>query len=129
PSARAGWLAAAGAAGLILFIVQGFAIGLDGWRFEILDRLFGPGPRQAGMGAGAAATAAAFLILLCHGLAARGWCRGDGFVTSAIGVVVALIATFVFFPISTILVSAFADEYGGFSPFRFVLTFADRSIW
>ena len=51
------------------------------------------------MGYGAALTAAAFLMLLCHGLAARGWCRGDAFVVGAIGIVVALIVIFVFFPV------------------------------
>ena len=60
---------------------KGFAIGLNGWTLDILKSLFGePGPSQAGMGYGAALTATAFLIVLCHGLAARGWCRGDAFV-------------------------------------------------
>ena len=92
-----------------LIVAQGFAIGLNGWTLDILHALFGePGPRQAGMGYGAALTATAFLILLCHGLPARGWCRGDAFVVSSIGAVVALIVVFVFFPVSTILASAFA---------------------
>jgi predicted lysophospholipase L1 biosynthesis ABC-type transport system permease subunit len=72
--------------------LQGFAVGLHGWTAPWLTALFGaPGPRQGGMGFGAALTAAAGLMLLCRGLAARGWCRGDAFVTSAIGLVVALI--------------------------------------
>src|SRR6476661_3726003 len=86
-------LVAAGAAGLALLLLQGFAIGLSGWRWSFLAAQFGePGPRQGGMGYGAALTAAAFLILVCQGLAARGFCRGDAFVVSSIGVVVALIA-------------------------------------
>jgi iron(III) transport system permease protein len=37
PDERAGaWLAAAGGAGLALVIVQGFAIGLNGWRIDVL---------------------------------------------------------------------------------------------
>jgi iron(III) transport system permease protein len=124
------WLVASGALGLALIVIQGFAIGLNGWNIDILKGLFGePGPSQAGMGYGAALTAAAFLIILCHGLAARGWCRGDAFVTSSIGAVVALIMVFVFFPVSTILASAFADNSGNFAPSEFVAKFMDKSIW
>jgi iron(III) transport system permease protein len=124
------WLIGAGALGLALIILQGFTIGLNGWGLDVLTSLFGaPGPSQAGMGFGAALTSAAFLIILCHGLAARGWCRGDAFVTSSIGVVIALIAVFVFFPVSTILASAFADNNGNFAPAEFMTKFMDRSIW
>jgi iron(III) transport system permease protein len=124
------WLIAAGIIGLALIVIQGFAIGLNGWNGAWLAALFGaPGPRQGGMGFGAALTSLAFLILLCHGLANRGWCRGDAFVVSSIGIVVALIATFVFFPITTILTSALEDNAGGFAPAAFVTKFFDRSIW
>jgi iron(III) transport system permease protein len=124
------WLIASGLLGLALIVIQGFSIGLNGWTFDILRGLFGePGPSQAGMGYGAALTATAFLIVLCHGLAAHGWCRGDAFVTSSIGVVIALIAVFVFFPVTTILASAFADNSGNFAPFEFFGKFMDRSIW
>jgi iron(III) transport system permease protein len=124
------WLVASGLLGLGLIVLQGFTIGLNGWTLDILRGLFGePGPSQAGMGYGAALTAAAFLIILCHGLAARGWCRGDAFVTSSIGAVVALIMVFVFFPVSTILASAFADNSGNFAPSEFVAKFMDKSIW
>ena len=68
-------------------------------------------------------------MLLCHGLAARGWCRGDAFVVSAIGLVVALIAVFVFFPVTTILASAVRDDAGAFAPGAFLAKFLDPSIW
>ena len=132
PSARTNgtWLVASGLLGLALIILQGFSIGLNGWAIDILEGLLGaPGPSQAGMGYGAALTATAFLITLCHGLAARGWCRGDAFVTSSIGVVIALIIVFVFFPVTTILASAFADNDGNFAPYEFLVKFLDRSIW
>ncbi|MFL5193414.1 MAG: ABC transporter permease [Microvirga sp.] len=132
PSAQpnGSWLIASGLLGLTLIVLQGFSIGLNGWTMDALKGLFGePGPSQAGMGYGAALTAAAFLIILCHGLAARGWCRGDAFVTSSIGVVIALIFVFVFFPVSTILASAFADNNGNFAPYEFFVKFLDRSIW
>lgn len=128
--ANGNWLIASGLLGLALVVIQGFSIGLNGWTLDTLRGLFGgPGPSQAGMGYGAALTATAFLIILCHGLAAHGWCRGDAFVTSSIGVVVALIAVFVFFPVTTILASAFADNSGNFAPVEFFAKFMDKSIW
>ena len=132
PSAhvKGSWLIASGLLGLVLILLQGFSIGLDGWTTDTLRALAGdPGPSQAGMGYGAALTAISFLIILCHGLAARGWCRGDAFVTSSIGVVIALIVVFVFFPVSTILASAFADNSGNFAPSEFFVKFLDKSIW
>lgn len=132
PSSKANstWLVASGLLGLALIVLQGFTIGLNGWTLDILKPIFGgPGPSQGGMGYGAALTASAFLIILCHGLAARGWCRGDAFVTSSIGIVIALITVFVFFPVSTILASAFTDNNGSFAPLVFVTKFMDKSIW
>ncbi len=123
------WLAAAGVIGLVVLIAQGFAIGLNGWRGGLEALLGGPGPSQAGMGIGAALTAFSLLMILCHGLAAWGWCRGDAFVVSAIGAIVALIGTFVFFPITTILLSAVQDNAGRFAPAEFTVKFFDRSIW
>lgn len=124
------WLIGSGILGLGLILLQGFGIGLNGSNNDLLKTMFGePGPSQAGMGLGAALTSASFLILLCHGLAARGWCRGDAFVTSSIGVVIALIVVFVFFPVFTILASAFADNSGNFAPMEFVRKFIDKSIW
>src|SRR5215203_5869973 len=41
------WLAAAGAAGLALIPIQGFAVGLNGWNAAWLASFLGvPGPRQ-----------------------------------------------------------------------------------
>ncbi|WP_457091655.1 ABC transporter permease [Microvirga sp. P5_D2] len=129
-SANSRWLVASGVLGLALIVLQGFTIGLNGWTVDILKAVSGgPGPSQAGMGYGAALTASAFLIILCHGLAARGWCRGDSFVTSSIGIVIALIIVFVFFPVSTILASAFTDNDGSLAPLVFLTKFMDKSIW
>jgi len=124
------WLIASGILGLGLIVLQGFTIGLNGWTLDALKTLTGSGgPSQGGMGYGAALTSIALLVILCHGLAARGWCRGDAFVTSSIGIVVALIIVFVFFPVTTILASAFADNDGNFAPLEFMTKFMDRSIW
>jgi len=131
PSERASyWLIAAGIAGLSLIVAQGFAIGLSGWSWPFLATLFAtPGPTQAGMGLGAALSSASFLMLLCHGLAARGWCRGDAFVVSAIGSVVALTIVFVFFPVATILTGAVKNDSGALALGEFGAKFFDKSIW
>jgi iron(III) transport system permease protein len=103
-----------GAIGLALLLAQGFLfrhpnITPAGW------------PTQPGMGYGALVAATGYLMLLCLGLAARGLCRGDAFVVSSIGLVVALIAAFVFYPIFVMLASAFEGS--------FVASFFDRAIW
>ena len=103
-----------GITGLLLLIGQGFLfrhpnITPAGW------------PTQPGMGYGAMIAGLGFLMLLCLGLAARGFCRGDAFVVSAIGLVVATITAFVFFPILVMLRSAFEGN--------FLASFFDRSIW
>jgi len=104
----------AGAAGMLLMLLQGFLfrhpnITPEGW------------PTQPGMGYGALAAGIGFLMIFCQGLAARGFCRGDAFVVGAIGLVVASIAAFVFFPIFVMLASAFEGN--------FFASFFDRSIW
>jgi iron(III) transport system permease protein len=104
----------AGGLGIVLMLLQGFLfrhpnITPAGW------------PTQAGMGYGALLAALGFLMLLCQGLAARGFCRGDAFVVSAIGLVVATIAAFVFYPIFIMLGSAFDGN--------FIASFFERSIW
>jgi iron(III) transport system permease protein len=107
-------LVAVGVAGLLLLLAQGFLfrhpnVTPAGW------------PTQPGMGYGALLAAGGYLMVLCQGLAARGYCRGDFFVVGAIGLVIATTAAFVFFPIFVMLASAFEGS--------FVASFFDRSIW
>src|SRR5712692_3679054 len=86
-------------AGLLWLLFLMLAIGLNGWNFPVLDAVFGALPgRQAGLGWGALLYAGAVLILLCRGLAARGWLRGDVFALAALATVVALVGVFVLFP-------------------------------
>ncbi|MDP2697602.1 iron ABC transporter permease [Thalassospira sp.] len=119
-----------GMGGLVYLLVQGFAIGISGWGFGFLESLFGPlDVRQYGLGYGALFCAASFLVLLCTGLAAAGAMRGDVFVTSAIGVVVALVAVFVFFPVSRILVGGFVDYDGALSGAAFARNFFNNGVW
>jgi len=130
PRAGSLWLIGIGAAGLVWLAVEGIAIGHRGWSFEWIADLFGTsGPTQAGMGYGAFLTMLALLMLLCHGLAARGACAGDAFTASALGLVITLVALFVFFPIATVLASAVEDNSGRFAPANFITAFFDRSVW
>ncbi len=130
PARRGAWLVGAGAAGLAWTFFQGFAIGLKGWTAEWLATLVPVAVTpQAGFGLGATVVVVAFLAMLCQGLASRGWCRGDAFVVTSIGAIVALITLFVFFPVGTILSSAVRDNAGALAPGLFLEKITDRSIW
>jgi iron(III) transport system permease protein len=127
---KARWFTLAGATGLAWFWLQAFAISLKGWSVPALAVLFdAPGPSQAGLGYGAFVTVLSLLIVFSHGLAARGFCRGDVFVVSSISVILGLVLLFVFFPVALILVSALQDNAGHWAPLEFFAKFFDRSIW
>ena len=51
-------------------------------------------------------------MLMGHGLAARGWFKGDAFVACSVVAVSALVAAFIFYPVVTILVQAAQDAEG-----------------
>jgi iron(III) transport system permease protein len=120
----------AGAGGLAWTALQGLAIDHRGWSTAWLADLLGaPGPRQAGFGAGAFLLCLACLVLFCHGLAARGFMKGDAFLASAIGLVVGLVVVFVFWPVLTVLLSAVRDEAGALAPTVFFDKLMARSIW
>ncbi|MFN3671580.1 MAG: ABC transporter permease [Bosea sp. (in: a-proteobacteria)] len=123
-------LTLAGGFGLAAFFAQGFAIGLKGQGLTWLAALLGGAEAaQPGMGLGAFLTVVALLLLLCHGLAYRGVCRGDLFTTSSIGIIVLLIGLFIFFPVSRILKGALVDSDGAFALSAFFERFLDSSIW
>jgi iron(III) transport system permease protein len=107
----AGTLIVAGAGGLAWLALQGFGIDHRGPTF-LPGSLLPEGARQFGMGWGAMATATAFLFVLTDGLARRGLARGDAFVAGAIGLVIAVVALFIFFPVLNVLSSAFVDAAG-----------------
>ena len=83
---------------------------------------------QPGMGAGAAFCALALLFAATVSLSQTGKGQGDAFVVSAIGLIVSLVAIFVFFPVVHILVQAFETDEGyalsGFFP-----RFFSSDIW
>jgi iron(III) transport system permease protein len=127
---RARLLLAAGAAGMAGIVLQGFAIGIQGWSWGFLEAAFGPlGDRQFGMGAGGLLVFAACLVICCHGIAGRGYFNGDTFVATSIGTVVALVTIFVFFPVARVLVSAVQDEGGALAVHGFWTRFAARDVW
>lgn len=120
----------AGASGFGWLIAQGFGIGIRGFTFDWLTAVFGElGDRQYGMGYGALLVASAFLFLFTQGIAARGAINGDVFVVSAIGGVIVIVTTFVFFPIAKMLLAAFITEEGGYSAAVFASKFFDDRLW
>lgn len=125
---RGGWLAAAGALGVGLLLAQGFLVGLKGWNYQWAYHLFGGKPNQNGLGFGGFITLFCFLLLLCEGLAMRGFCRGDAFIVSAIGVIVGTIIIFVFFPVTRILSQSVWGADGWILD-SFIAKITDRSIW
>jgi iron(III) transport system permease protein len=117
------------AAGLVLLLAQGFAIVHSGLVWPWLGGLLPAGAKQPGLGYGGAALGLSYLMLASRGLAARGYCRGDAFTVSAIALVVALIALFVFFPILAMLASAGQDNAGAWAPRLFFEKLASPAIW
>lgn len=120
----------AGGLGFAWLIAQGFGIGIRGFSYEWLNAVFGElGDRQYGMGYGALLVATSFLFLFTQGIAARGAINGDVFVVSAIGGVIVIVATFVFFPIVRMLVAAFVTDGGQYSIAVFISKFFDDRLW
>lgn len=128
-AAFAAVLLAAGIGGLAWMAFEGFGIGLRGWRYDWLETMFGKlDGRQFGMGYGAMLTATAFLFLTTLGIAARGAVGGDVFVVGAIGLIVALVALFVFWPITQMLANAVTTE-DGYSLAAFGAKLFSRRLW
>jgi len=127
---RSNLLIIAGVAGIAWLIFQGLGIGLRGWNFEALSTLFGPlEDRQFGMGFGALFLFATFLFYLSTGIAGRGAINGDVFVVGAIGLIVSMVAVFIFFPIVQMLSSALRDNDGVYSLGIFTAKFFENKIW
>ncbi|MFV0320882.1 MAG: ABC transporter permease [Alphaproteobacteria bacterium] len=119
-----------GCAGLLWMIMQSLAINIDGLEFAFLRAIFGnPDIMQEGMGMGATITSVVLISILSYGLARRGAVNGDVFVVASITLIVALIALFIFFPITTILKSAFETPTGVFQPSLVVERFANNKVW
>ncbi|MHA7774697.1 ABC transporter permease [Roseibium sp. M-1] len=115
---------------LFVFALQGLALTRYGPVF--LNGLFDSLPAQtgqAGMGAGAAIFALSALIVLTTSISQVSKGRGDAFITSMIGLIVALVLVFVFYPVLHILVRAFQLPEGGYSLVVFVSEFFSVDLW
>lgn len=126
--ARGSLIALAGGIGLALLLAQGFLIGLKGWNAQWAAHLFGGTIRQDGLGFGGFLLLFCFLLILCQGLAMRGFCRGDAFIVSSIGIIIATIILFVFFPVLRVLSQSVWGS-DGWILHTFVTKITDRSIW
>lgn len=114
-------LVASGGIGLGLLIGEATLVGTRYGLFE------GDNP---GIGAGGLVTAAALLFITTTGISGLGQGRGDAFVTGLVGAIVTLVATFVFFPLSFILVQAFELKNGaGFGLSQFFPRFFSANVW
>ena len=114
-----------GSAGLILLALQGLLIVNAPSEHSLFE-----GYSQIGMGAGALLTAAGFLFIVTTGISGLGRGRGDAFITGLIGAVVALVAVFVFYPMSFILIRAFELKQGaGLGLQEFLPRFFAAEIW
>ena len=119
-----------GATGFLYTLGQGFAIGAQGWSFDALARTWGPlAGGQFGMGLGAALTLSTFAMLFALGLAERGYFNGDAFIAGSIVAILASTAIFTFYPVLNILVSAFQDDGGAFSPSAFIGRATQQKVW
>ncbi|MGL4636693.1 MAG: ABC transporter permease [Beijerinckiaceae bacterium] len=97
-------LLTAGLLGLAAIILQGWFIGVRGWSYPALEKIFGAmDDRQFGIGLGGAIAFASFAALTTTGLALRGLFGGDRFVAGSVGLLVASIALFTVWPVATIL--------------------------
>jgi iron(III) transport system permease protein len=128
--AMATLLIVAGAFGLAWMFIQGFALTHRGWGWAWLSAMYGPTKlRQFGMGWGATLVGAAFLFYVTCGLARRGAMRGDEFVTGAIGLVVATVALFVFWPVTEVLFEAAITPQGGYALAPLADRLSTQTIW
>ena len=119
----------AGAVGLLLIIAQGLIILRDAPRFDWVANLFpNAAAGQTGMGPGSLVTAISLLMISTTGLSGRG--KGDAFVTGLIGLIIALVGVFVFYPVGFVLIEAFQLSGGkGLGITEFLPRFFSSQIW
>ena len=130
PVTRAKAMGSVALLGLILTAIQGLIVVRAGPR--LLEGLFtslGGAEGQIGFGAGAMITLLAMLMLLTTSISSMGKGRGDAFIVGLIGLIVALVGVFVFYPVLHILIRAFEIEGGGWSLTEFFPRFFSTDIW
>jgi iron(III) transport system permease protein len=129
PVQRAKTTMVAAGLGLVWAALQGLAIVRAGPRiFETVLAGEAITAGQPGMGLGAAICIVSLLFGFTVSMSQTGKGRGDAFVVSTIGLIIALVAVFVFFPVMHILVRAFEVD-GGYSFTSFFPRFFSSDIW
>ena len=118
-----------GILGFVYFFLQGYAIGIRGWNYQIFETLFGEVDRQFGIGIGAVLTISTFIFYVTHGLASRGWLNGDNFIVGSIWVVIILVSIFVFIPILNMFDRAFIGSEGIHTLASFSDRFINKGLW
>lgn len=131
PGRAQGWALAGGAAlGLVGLLGGGFAIGLQGWAFEVFNGWFGAlAAGQPGLGLGGAVVLLALLMLLGAGVARLGYFRGDLFVAGAVVLSSALLLLFVALPVAKALMGAVQDEAGAWSMTALAERLGHERVW
>lgn len=120
------WIAGAG---LALTTLQGLIIVRAGPRiFAGLLSGDAISAGQAGIGVGAGVCLVSLLFALTASMSQTGKGRGDAFVVSMIGLIIALVGVFVFFPVMHILIRAF-EVQNGYSLTEFFPRFFSSDIW
>ncbi|HNY47285.1 MAG TPA: iron ABC transporter permease, partial [Casimicrobium sp.] len=119
-----------GAAGGLYVLLQGFAIGPQGYSFDWLKSGMPPiTGGQFGMGAGALLVVFGFVLICADGIATMGYFRGDRFVASALLGIVVLVMMFVFFPVVRVLYEGFVDQDRNLSLTMLWERFAQPKLW
>ncbi len=126
---RGRWLGVASATGLVLCGLPLLLIGIQGWNIAALNVVFPQVAGQFGIGWAGSLTLAALLLCLGIALARLGYFRGDVFVACAVVFCVALLAVFIVFPISKIVLRAFYDDTGQVSVSALANRLFTERIW
>jgi iron(III) transport system permease protein len=131
PSVRKARLVSIVASAVLFYVaVQGFLIVRSGpLLFPDLLTVLGAESGQIGLGAGALLVTLSYLFILTTAISMSGNARGDAFVLGLIGLIVALVSVFVFYPISQILLQSFKTDSGGYSITGFLSRFFSGEVW
>ncbi len=124
------WLLAGGLTGFVGLLASGFLIGARGWSFGLLNRQFGVlASNQFGIGSGAFMVLLALLMISAHGLARRGYFKGDAFIASAVVGCSVLLLLFIAFPVTQALYGAFLNEDGHWSLTAIFDRVGNERVW
>jgi iron(III) transport system permease protein len=131
PSVKKARLVSIVALAVLLYVtVQGFVIVRTGpLLFFDLAAVLGAGYGQIGLGAGALLVVLSYLFILTTAVSVSGKAQGDAFVLGLIGLIIALVTVFVFYPISQILLQSFKTDSGGYSITGFLSRFISGEVW